>query len=109
MPVQMNPAQIIISIILFMILFFGIGFIANMLLRSSWVPAVIYPLIVILIVDRVHFYEYVTNFQNAITDLIHQFTVLQPVDIAVLSSGFLGAIIAGVIIRLLRSKGYQMF
>ncbi|HEX7064647.1 MAG TPA: YuiB family protein [Bacillales bacterium] len=109
MPVQMNPAQIIISIILFMILFFGIGFIANMLLRSSWVPAVVYPLIVILIVDRVHVYEYVTNFQSSITDLAHQFAVLKPVDIAVLSSGFLGAVIAGGIIRLLRSKGYQMF
>ena len=109
MPVQMNPAQIIISIALFMILFFGIGFIVNMLLRSSWIPAIIYPFIVILIVDRVHLYEYFTHFQTSAIDLIHQFELLKPVDITVLTSGFVGTIVAGVIIRMLRVRGYQMF
>ncbi|HEX6923372.1 MAG TPA: YuiB family protein [Bacillales bacterium] len=109
MAVQMNPAQIIISIVLFLVLFFGIGFIVNMLLRSSWVPAIVYPLVVILIVDQVHIYKYFTDFQSSAMDLAQQFTVLKPVDIAVLSSGFLGAIAAGVVIRILRARGYQMF
>ncbi|HET7627967.1 MAG TPA: YuiB family protein [Bacillales bacterium] len=109
MPIQMNPAQIIISIVLFMVLFFGIGFIVNMLLRSSWVPAVVYPFIVVLIVDRVHMYEYITNFNESIVSLGTRLTGLQPVDIAVLSAGFLGAVTAGIVIRILRVKGYQMF
>jgi hypothetical protein len=109
MPVQMNPAQIIISIVLFMVLFFGIGFIVNMLLRSSWVPAIVYPLIVILIVDRVHMYQYITDLHQSLVGLVAQLAGLKPVDIAVLSAGFLGAIIAGVVIRTLRVKGYQMF
>lgn len=109
MQVQMNPAQIIISIVLFMVLFFGIGFIVNMLLRSSWVPAIVYPFIVILIVDRVSIYQYFTEFQNAIMDLSQQLAALKPVDITVLSSGFAGTIIAGVVIRMLRVRGYQMF
>lgn len=109
MPVQMNPAQIIISILLFMVLFFGIGFIANMLLRSSWVPAIVYPFIVILIVDRVHIYQYFTDFQASVMDLVQRLADLKPVDIVVLSSGFVGTIIAGIVIRMLRVRGYQMF
>lgn len=109
MPVQMNPAQIIISILLFMVLFFGIGFIANMLLRSSWVPAIVYPLIVILIVDRVHIYQYFTDFHASVMDLVQRLADLKPVDIVVLSSGFVGTIIAGIVIRMLRVRGYQMF
>lgn len=109
MPVQMNPAQIIISIALFMILFFGIGFIVNMLLRSSWIPAIIYPFIVILIVDQVHIYEYFTHFQSSVIDLVHQLEALKPVDVTVLTSGFIGTLAAGIVIRMLRVRGYQMF
>lgn len=109
MAVQMNPAQIIISIVLFMVLFFGIGFIVNMLLRATWVPAIVYPFIVILIVDQVHMYQYFTNFQGSAIDLGHQLAALKPVDITVLSSGFIGTIAAGIVIRILRVKGYQMF
>lgn len=106
---SINFAQIMISILLFMVLFFGIGFIVNMLLRSSWAVAIAYPIIVILIIDDVHMYEYVTDFQRSVVALKQQFLSLRLVDIVILSSGFLGAIISGIVIRILRARGYQMF
>ena len=40
----MHPAQLVVSILLFLFLFFGIGFLLNMLLKTTWVPgAIIYP------------------------------------------------------------------
>lgn len=47
--------QLFISMLLFIVLFFGIGFLLNMLLRSTWVMAVIYPVVVVMIVDHVKF------------------------------------------------------
>lgn len=105
----MQLPQLIISMLLFIILFFGIGFLLNMLLRSTWIMAVIYPLVVVLIVDKVRFYEYFTNPGNAFPDLLKRLAGLQVADILILISGFIGTIIAGIAIRMLRSRGYQMF
>ncbi|PWA12060.1 hypothetical protein DCC39_07850 [Pueribacillus theae] len=95
--------------LLFLVLFFGIGFILNMLLRSTWIMAVVYPLIVVMIVDNVRFYEYVTNPGPAFSDLAARLTGLAVADILILSFGFIGTIIAGIAIRMLRVRGYQMF
>ncbi|OLO28674.1 hypothetical protein BTR23_16910 [Alkalihalophilus pseudofirmus] len=105
----MGLPVLIISVLLFLILFFGIGFLLNMILRATWVMAIIYPIVVILIVDNVGLMEYFTapiaSFQALGSDLIS----LKPADIIILSSGMLGAVLSGVVIRLLRSKGYRMF
>lgn len=106
---ELNFAQIIISILLFIVLFFGISFITNMLLKASWIVAIIYPIIVILIVDTVHIWAYVTDFVASIQSLAADFSALQTVDVIILTSGFLGTIAAGVVIKILRSKGYNMF
>ncbi|WP_209125593.1 YuiB family protein [Alkalihalobacillus sp. BA299] len=105
----MGLPVLIISILLFLILFFGIGFLLNMILRSTWVMAIIYPIVVILIVDNVEFWDYFTapivSFQALGADLIS----LKPADFIILASGLLGAILSGIIIKLLRAKGYRMF
>ncbi|WP_202595352.1 YuiB family protein [Halalkalibacter okhensis] len=105
----MNLPQLLISMVLFLILFFGIGFLLNMVLRSTWIMAFTYPIIVILIVDNVGFFDYftapVTSFSMLGSDLLS----LHFVDILVLTSGFIGAIIAGIVIKMLRVRGYQMF
>lgn len=85
----MNIAQLIISIPLFLFLAFGIGFILNMLIKTTWLPLVIYVLIVIYMFIRMG--------------------SLLPVDYIVLTSGLAGAVLSGVTIRILRSKGYRMF
>ncbi len=101
--------QLIISILLFLVLFFGIGFLINMLLRATWVMAIIYPIVVIRIVDDVRFFEYITAPITSFSLLGSKFMALQMADIIILSSGMVGAILAGVANKLLRSRGYQMF
>lgn len=106
---QMSIVVLIISIVLFFVLFFGIGFILNMLLRMSWVMAIIYPLVAILIVDKVEFSDYFTNTTMAFQKLWSRFGTLATADILILISGLLGAIAAGLTIKQLRKHGYQMF
>lgn len=106
---QMSIVVLIISILLFFVLFFGIGFILNMLLRMSWVMAIIYPIVAILIVDKVRFIEYFTHSKAAFQELGHKFSSLATADILILLSGLAGAIAAGITIKMLRKNGYQMF
>ncbi|SEM61568.1 Putative membrane protein [Mesobacillus persicus] len=105
----MTVVELIISILLFFVLFFGIGFLLNMLLRMSWVMAIIYPIIVIFIVDDVRFIEYFRNSGQAFPELGNNLINLAPADMTILLSGLGGAIAAGFVIKLLRKKGYQMF
>lgn len=106
---MLTIVTLIISMLLFFVLFFGIGFLLNMLLRMSWIMAVIYPLITIFIIDQVRFIDYFTNSGEAFNELGQKITGLAMADILILSSGMAGALLAGVVIRLLRKKGYQMF
>lgn len=80
-----------------------------MVLRSTWIMAFIYPIIVILIVDNVGIMEYFTAPGAAFSKLGTDLMALQIVDILILSSGFIGAIVAGIVIKMLRVRGYQMF
>ncbi|MGM0845864.1 MAG: YuiB family protein [Bacillota bacterium] len=106
---QMGIPVVIISMLLFFVLFFGIGFLLNMLLRMTWVMAVIYPLITILIVDEVRFIEYFRNSGEAFSALGSKFAALTAVDLLILSCGLAGAIVSGIVMKILRKKGYQMF
>jgi hypothetical protein len=95
--------------LLFFVLFFGIGFILNMLLRMTWIMGIIYPIIAILIIDNVRFAEYFTNSGDAFQKLGVRLSSLHPSDITILSFGFLGALASGAAMKMLRSKGYRMF
>lgn len=106
---QMTIFVLPISMLLFFVLFFGIGFILNMLLRMSWIMAIIYPIIAILIIDKVRFIEYFRNTKESFSSLASELSQLATADILILSSGMLGAIGAGLTIKMLRKKGYQMF
>ncbi|MBP2240460.1 hypothetical protein J2Z40_001015 [Cytobacillus eiseniae] len=98
-----------ISMLLFLVLFFGIGFILNMLLRMSWIMAIVYPIIALFIIDKVRFIEYFTNTKDSFISLGNELSQLATADVLILSSGLAGAIIAGVTMKVLRKKGYQMF
>jgi purine-cytosine permease-like protein len=100
---------VIISMLLFFVLFFGIGFLLNMLLRMSWIMAIIYPLITVFIVDKVKFIEYFRNSGEAFRQLGERMISLQTADLLILTSGLAGAILAGIVIKMLRKNGYQMF
>lgn len=101
--------QLIISVILFLILFFGISFLLNMVLRATWLMAFFYPIIVILIVDKVRFIDYFIAPSSSFSALWQNITQLKFVDITILLSGFAGVIISGIVIKMLRARGYQMF
>lgn len=105
----MTIPVLIISMVLFFVLFFGIGFILNMLLRMTWVMAVIYPIIALLIISTYRFSEYFTDTKEAFSQLGRDIVGLQPADITILASGLLGAIVSGITMRVLRAKGYRMF
>ncbi|MFJ7510478.1 YuiB family protein [Peribacillus simplex] len=100
---------LIISILLFFILFFGIGFLLNMLFRSSWIMVILFPIVFIIIVNETKLIEYFRNPGISFSNLGTNLTSLHTADIIILSSGLLGAVLAGVVIRTLRNKGYQMF
>ncbi|MFJ5623278.1 YuiB family protein [Peribacillus loiseleuriae] len=100
---------LIISVVLFFLLFFGIGFLLNMLFRSSWIMVVIFPIIAIYIVNELKLIEYFRHPGVAFSGLGGKLAALYAADITILLSGLVGAILAGVIIKVLRKKGYQMF
>jgi len=101
--------QLLLSILLFAVLFFGIGFIVNMLLKTTWLVPILYPFIVIIMIDKMSTWDYFADPKSAFSELGHRLTSLAPSDITVLLMGFLGTLIAGITIKILRSRGYQMF
>lgn len=101
--------QLIISILLFAVVFFGIGFIVNMLLKTTWLIACLYPIVIILIVDHVSFSDYFTHTSRAFIQLETNLTHLKTADIIVLTMGFVGTLIASMTIKTLRKHGYTMF
>lgn len=104
-----SVVQIIMSILLYFVIFFGLAFILNMLLRRTWLMACIYPFIVLMIVDDISTAAYFTDFTGSFSIAFTKLTEITPVDITILSSGFIGTIVSGIVIRLLRKSGYQMF
>ncbi|WP_100332146.1 YuiB family protein [Bacillus xiapuensis] len=105
----MHIAIVLVSMLLFFVLFFGIGFLLNMLLRMTWIMAVLYPIVTIVMVDKVSTFDYVFKAGETFSALGTRIASLQPADVVILSCGFLGAIASGMTMRILRQKGYQMF
>ena len=107
----MNIPILLISMLLFFVLFFGIGFLLNMLLRMSWIMAIIYPFVCIWIIGnpQVSLFDYVLSPKMAFTTLGEKLSMLPFAEIIILSSGLFGAILSGIVIRMLRKNGYQMF
>ncbi|MEW8967153.1 YuiB family protein [Exiguobacterium alkaliphilum] len=105
----MHIIQAVIGAILYLVIFFSIGFILNMLLKKTWTLVFIYPIFVILMIDNVKLSSYVTETSTALASAYERLLGLQFLDIFMLGFGLLGAILAGVTIRFLRKSGYSMF
>lgn len=101
--------QLVVSIVLYFVIFFGIAFILNMLLRTTWLMACIYPIIVLMIVDNISTVEYFINPGQAFSTAFSRLMEVTPVDITILTAGFVGTIVCGIVIKMLRKSGYQMF
>lgn len=86
----MNIIQFLISIVLFTILAFGIGFILNMVLRTTWLPVIVCIGVVV-------------------GALVLKNIVPTGFDLTILLFGMAGSVMSGYTIQLLRKKGYRMF
>lgn len=71
--------------------------------------SVIYPVIVLLIVGNVGFTSYFTSPIVSFKSTFSRLVSITPIDIIILTSGFVGTILAGVVVKMLRKRGYQMF
>jgi hypothetical protein len=92
--------QIFVVTLLMLVLFFGIGFILNMLLKTTWLPVYLYLMLVIAMViywgwDTGTLWSNIKEYRLA--DYVPAF------------SGLVGAIISGYTIQALRSRGFKMF
>ncbi|MRH44757.1 hypothetical protein GH741_19085 [Aquibacillus halophilus] len=101
--------QFIVSIVLFFVLFFGIAFILNMLLRQTWIMSFVYPIVIMLIVDEFPLSNYFNNPGSAFSTVWYNLINLNVYDIVILLAGFTGTIVSGIVIRMLRKNGYRMF
>src|SRR5699024_2103988 len=102
--------KLIHSVILFFIIYFGIAFfLISVLFRSTWLMAIMYPIIISIIVGDSRISEYFTTTYKAISATFHKMISLPVVDIVILSSGFAGTLVSGIVVRLLRKSGYRMF
>lgn len=95
---EINAIQIVIAIVLIFVLFFGISFILNMLLKTTWLPIYLYIIGVLAVLffwDKESWNIFLSEFK--LVDYIYFIT------------GIIGIIIGGKTIQLLRNQGYKMF
>ncbi|MCC3374622.1 YuiB family protein [Cohnella sp. REN36] len=89
--------QEIVGTLLVFVLFFGIGFILNMLIKTTWLPTWLYVLIV-LPLSVWYFWDP----ELSVLAFFGVFTLP-------LLAGIGGALVSGWAIRALRRGGYRMF
>ncbi len=92
---------VLVLMVLFFVMMFGIGFILNMLMKTTWFPAYVFIIIILPIVvytlwdhDK-GFGAYLASF--GLVDYLTAF------------AGLCGALLSGWTIQKLRQGGYKMF
>lgn len=88
---------------------FGIGFLLNMILRATWVMVIVYPIICMLIINKASVWDYFSKPKETFSLFGTSVSHLGHADVFILSTGLVGAALAGIIIKKLRKSGYQMF
>lgn len=71
--------------------------------------SVLYPFVAIIIIDGISTMDYFTNTRESFQILGDTLASLAFADYIIMGAGFAGAIVSGIVIRLLRKSGYQMF
>ncbi|MBB3108410.1 thiol:disulfide interchange protein [Paenibacillus phyllosphaerae] len=93
--------QLVIAMVLFFVMMFGIGFILNMLLKTTWFPIYLF----ILVLVPVFIWQTWDDSKN----FAGNFTAFTFVDILPVIGALIGAYVSGSTIRYLRRGGYKMF
>ncbi|WP_238323135.1 YuiB family protein [Gorillibacterium massiliense] len=92
--------QLFLLIVISFVLFFGIGFIVNMLLKTTWLP--IYLAVAVIVILLIYLWKPSVSIGSNLTE--YGFA-----DILSVLSGIGGAALSGYTIKTLRFKGYKMF
>lgn len=92
--------QLLIETVLMLVLFFGLGFILNMLLKTTWLPIYLY---IVLIISVVVYWGWGSG------TLLTNLAEYKVVDYIPAASGLLGVIVSGYTIQALRKRGFKMF
>lgn len=92
--------QVVIATVLMLVLFFGIGFILNMLLKTTWFPVYGY---ILLIIGLVIYWEFGTS---TLASNIAEYSFVEYITAI---GGLAGAILSGSAIKTLRVRGFKMF
>jgi hypothetical protein len=93
--------QLVIVTVLMFVLFFGIGFILNMLMKTTWFP--IYAYLALIVGLMVY---WASSGSGSLWENLSGFTY---VDYLAGVGGLIGAVLSGSAIRTLRIKGFKMF
>lgn len=98
---EVELIQLPILFVLFFVLLFGIGFILNMLLKTTWFPIYLY---LIVMLPLVVYWQWDAELSFADNLLGYQIA-----DYITAIGGLVGAYLSGKTIHVLRVKGYKMF
>jgi len=90
--------QLIIATVLIFVLMFGIGFILNMLIKTTWLPIYLYLILLVGLIIYTGFGDVMDKLASF--DMYYIFPVL---------GGLAGAWVGGWAIQTLRIKGFKMF
>jgi hypothetical protein len=93
--------QVAILFVLMLVIMLGIGFILNMLLKTTWLPLYAYGLLIVGILIW-----FVVKEEGTPWDTIQTFDIP---DYLTAIGGLLGAWLSGSTIRTLRENGFKMF
>ncbi|WP_010493660.1 YuiB family protein [Paenibacillus elgii] len=92
--------QLIIVTVLLFVLFFGLGFILNMLMKTTWFPIYGY---IALMIGLVIYWGWGTG---SLASNLAEYSVA---DYVPAIGGLIGAVLSGSTIKSLRQKGFKMF
>jgi len=95
-----NIFQVIVIALLAFVLMFGVGFILNMLLKTTWFPIYGYML---LMIGMFVYFEWGAD--NMLANLAEYGLI----DWLAVVFGLVGAYVSGVTIKTLRVRGFKMF
>ncbi|WP_332330000.1 YuiB family protein [Paenibacillus sp. 481] len=93
--------MIIILMVLFFVMMFGIGFILNMLMKTTWFPVGFFVIIVFPATFYLIWDESLSWGENI--------AAYGPYGFLTAVAGFAGAIVSGMTIEALRKSGYKMY
>jgi hypothetical protein len=93
--------QFFVATLVAFCIFLGLGFIINMLLKTTWLPVYVYFIVVIIIV-----YSFWDKGSGSFISYLKGTSFS---DVVLFIGGMAGAILSGYLIKMLRDKGYKMY